>query len=72
MGHLAHRWQNLLTEELQAGHPLLMATWGMGVPEAKDAGSQHCKELPELRDDGFRRPHDDLLVVQLGLVARVN
>ena len=49
-----------------------MATWAMGVPEAKDAGPQHLNKLPELRDDGLRRPHDDLLVIQLGLVARVN
>jgi len=72
VGHLAHRWEHLLAKELQAGHPFLMATWAMGVPKAKDTGAQHFDELPELRDDGLRGPHDDLLIIQLGLVARVN
>src|SRR5438128_4053720 len=72
VGHLAHRGQHLLAEQPQAGHPLRMATGAMGVPEAKNARAQHFNKLAELRDDGLRGPHDDLLIVQLGLVARVN
>src|SRR5215510_300256 len=48
VGHLAHRWQHLLAEQPQAGHPILMATWAMGIPEGKDAGAYHLDKLPEL------------------------
>src|SRR5207247_6446941 len=55
--HLAHRWQNLLPEEPQAPHRVLMGhpRPRLVVPEPEDTRSEDFQDMADLRQHTLRR-----------------
>src|SRR5437667_6440599 len=62
---LPDRGQRLLAERPYAGLRVRGADEAVARPEAENGGTRLLEEPAELRDDGLRRPRDDLLIANL-------